>query len=179
MKRVVAVALQLDMLERGLVADLELGHGIALKAGEAETAETLDQGGRAAGLGDHHVARDGRGRLAVAVELDQMDRLVEGHLGADAQGGAAGHQRGVEREHRIVVARIDLGERGFEPGRRLLQGLAERHHLDALGLKAGDIGEIGAQIALDHHQAVGGERGHVAAERARQARRRRWPRRRP
>ena len=40
-----------------------------------------------------------------------MDRLVEGHALADAQGGAAGHQRGVEGDDRIVLARIDLGER--------------------------------------------------------------------
>ncbi len=136
MKRILAVALQLHMPERGLVADLELGHGVALKAADAEAGEAFDQRGRAAGLGDHDVPGDGRGRLALAVELDEMDGLVEGHAGADAQGGAAGHQSGVEREHRIVLARIDLSESGLEPGRRLLQRVAERQHLDAGRLQA-------------------------------------------
>ena len=157
MQRVVAVALQLHMLDRGLVADLELGDCIALKAAQTEAAEAFQQRGRAAGLGDHDVAGDDRGRLAVAVELDEMDGLIEGHIGADTQGGAARHQSGVEREHRIVVARSDLSERGFEPGRRLLQSVAERQDLDALGLQSGDIRQIGAQIALDHHQAIGRE----------------------
>ena len=38
MERVGAFALQLEMVDRGLVADLELGHGIALQPAPAEAA---------------------------------------------------------------------------------------------------------------------------------------------
>ena len=60
-----------------------------------------------------------------------MDGLIEGDTLMDAQGSATRHQRGVEREHGIVRARIDLPENGFEPGRRLLQSLSQRDHFDA------------------------------------------------
>ena len=126
MERILALALKLHMPKRRLLADSELGHRIALKPAHAEAGEAFNQRGRAAGLGNHHVPRDGRGRLALAVELDEMNRLVEGHTGADAQGSASRHQRGVKRNDRIVLARIDLSESGLEPGRRLLERLAER-----------------------------------------------------
>ncbi len=68
-----------------------------------------------------------------------MDGLVEGYALADTQGRAPRHQSGVEGEHRIVLARIDLGENGLEPGRRLLQSVGERNHLDAPSLQPRDI----------------------------------------
>ena len=93
-----------------------------------------------------------------------MDRLVEGHFGADADGGATGHQGGVKRDHGIVLARIDLGESRLEPGRRVLERLAEREHLDAGRLEVRDVGQVGPEIAFDHHQAIGRERGELAAK---------------
>ena len=84
MQRILAFALELHMAERGLVADPDLRHGVPLKATDAEAGEAFDQRGRAARLGDHDIPGDGRGRLALAVELDEMDRLVEGHACADA-----------------------------------------------------------------------------------------------
>ena len=166
MQRILAVALELHMAKRGLLADPDLRHGVPLKATDAEAGEAFDQRGRAARLGDHDVPRDGRGRLALAVELDEMDRLVEEDAGADAEGGATGHQSGVERNDSIVLARIDLSESGLEPGRRVLERLAERDHLDAGRLQARDVGEVCPEIAFDHDQAIGREAGDLAAKRA-------------
>ena len=64
--------------------------------------------------------------LALAVELDEMDRLVEGHALADAQGDATGHQRGIERDHGVVLARVDRAERRLSQDGGLLERLGER-----------------------------------------------------
>jgi hypothetical protein len=131
--------LELHMAQRGLVADPDFGHGVTLQAPHAEAGEAFDQRGRAARLGDHHGPRDGRGRIALAVELDEMDRFVEQGPGADADRGATGHQSGVERHHGIVLARVDLGESRLEPGRRVLERVAERERLDAGRLEVRDV----------------------------------------
>ncbi len=154
------------MAERRLLGDPHLGHGVALQAANTEAGEAFDERGGAARLGDHDISRQCRGRLALAVELYEMDRLVEGHALADAQSGAAGHQRGVERDDRVVSPRVDLAETSLEPSRKLLERLAERHDLDAGGLQRRDIRKVCPKIALDHNEPIGRQRRDLAAERA-------------
>ena len=95
-----------------------------------------------------------------------MDGLVEDDAGADAQGSASRHQRSVKRNDRIVLARIDLSKSGLEPGRRLLERMAERDQLDAGALQARDIREVRSQIALNDNEAIGREARDLAAKRA-------------
>ncbi len=59
-------------------------------------------------------------------------------------------KREVQRQHRIAVLRIDPAELGLEPARRVLQGLGQRHDLDAGGFQSGKIGEIGPKLAFDN-----------------------------
>ena len=60
-------------------------------------------------------------RESGAVEVNDMDRLVERHALADPQGDATRHQRRVERDQTVVRAGIDRAERLLEPCCRLLK----------------------------------------------------------
>ena len=77
-----------------------------------------------------------------------MDGPIEKDAFADMQGDAARHERGIERNHRVVVPLVDLGDGRFQPDRRPLQRVPQRNSLGTCGLQIGDIGQIRAQIAV-------------------------------
>ena len=165
MNGVVGLPLDLEVIDCGLGAYPELGHGVPLQTSQAKARETLDQGERTFRLGDHDDPGEDRGRLAGPVELDHVDRLVEREALADAQGSAPGHQGSVQRDHGIVVTRVHGAKCLLEPRRRLLERLGERHDLDPGSLEPRDVGKIGPKLALDHDQAIGGKLCDARAER--------------
>ncbi len=165
MDGVVPFPFDLDVVDRRLGADSELGHGIALQSAKPKAGVAFDERQRASGLGDHKNTREDRCRLSGAVELDEMDRLVEGHTLADAQGDTAGHQGRVERDDAVVNARVHRAKRLLEPGDRLLKSLGERDDFHARRFQPRDVREIGPELPLDHEQAISGKRGDGRSER--------------
>ena len=165
MKRVGRFPLQLDVVDGGLVADLDLGHGVALEAFQAKAAIALEHRGGSPLLGDDDVAGHHGCGLAGSVEMDEVDRLVERHALRNAERDAAGHQRHVEREHGVVLARVHLAQGLLQPLRRHLQDMGERRHVGARLAKCGHVRQIDAQLAFDEHKAIGGECGNRLAER--------------
>ncbi len=165
MERISRFPLELDVVDGGLIADLDLGHGIALKAFQAKAAVALQQRGGGALLGHDDVAGHHGGRRAGAVEMNEVDRLLECHAFGNAQRDAAGHKRGVQREHGVVLARIDLAQGLPQPLGRHFQDMGERGDFGA-GLAQGrHVRQIDAQLAFDEHEAVAGECGDGLAER--------------
>ena len=147
------------------LADVDLGHGVPLDLVVADAAIALEQGERRALLEQDDVAGDHAYGFGPGIEIDEVDRLVEGHALAGAERDATAHQREVERQHRIAVLGVDPAEVGLKPARRVLERLRQRHDLDAGCFQPGKIGEIGAKLALDHDQAIGIKLGDGVAKR--------------
>src|SRR5262249_48150528 len=76
--------LQLDVVDGRLVMEPDPGDAVALQAAIAEAAIAFQHHSRAPRLGNDDVARHSRAGLALAVELDEMNWLIEGDMAADA-----------------------------------------------------------------------------------------------
>ena len=115
--------LQLDVMNRGFRAQGHRGHRIALNAGAPKRTEALEHGRRRTVLGHKNVARIDRSRCIRAVEMDEMDRLLERHTFRQTQCHSARHQRGVQRDQNVVAASRRGVETRHEPFRRRFQHL--------------------------------------------------------
>ena len=162
------LALELDVVDARPVADLDLGHRVSLQLAAAEACVAFQEIERGALLDEDDVARDHAGRLA-AVDVDEVDRLVEGHALGEAQADAAAHQCKVQGHDRIAVLSIDLAERGLQPARRLLQRLGDGDDLGAGCFQSGEVGQLGPELAFHDDQPVGREARDLGAERSAQA----------
>jgi hypothetical protein len=166
MDGVIPFPLNLNVVDRGLAADADLGDRIALEPAQPKARITLDQSQRAAGLGKHEGAGEDRGRIASAVEVNEMDRLVKDDALADAQCHPARHQRCIEGNDAVVLAGIYRAKRLLEPGGRLLERLGERDDLDAGRLEPGEVRKIGPELAFDHEETKRRKGGQCPPERA-------------
>ncbi len=127
MQRACALAGDLDMIDMGLVADLDFERGIDLVVAARHALVALDQHRPRALADDGERAGEHRGRRAAGIEEHEMQRprqrRARGHLDDDA----VTHERGVERD-RDIVGRNDpaqpLGDRRVAGRQRL------RHRAD-------------------------------------------------
>ena len=123
MHGVVRFALDLDVVDRRLGADADLGDGVALEPAQPKTRISFRSASARCRARQERGAGEDRGGLASAVEVNEMDRLVEGDAFADTQRHAARHQGRVEGNDAVVLARIHRAERLFEPGSQASRAL--------------------------------------------------------
>ena len=99
-------SVHLDVGETGAVAERHLAQRIGLAGrGAGQRHVGLDDGGAGAGRRADDVARGDEAPFLAGAGEHQQQRL--GQLGAlgDADDGAVGHERGVERDDRLLAGR--------------------------------------------------------------------------
>ena len=159
MQRARAFAGDLDVVDMGLVADLDFERGIDLVVAARRALVALDQH-RPRALADHgERAREHRGRRTAGIEEDEMQRPRQRSAGSHLDHDAVAHEGGVERD-RDVIGRDDPAEPSGD--RRVAGRQRLRHRADGeTGLKPGEIGQFRHEGAVDQNDAAafdGGER---------------------
>ena len=159
MQRILAVALELNMAKRGLVADPDLRTAFRcrprmprlakLSISVAELPGSAITTFRVTARPDRPCRRARRdGSACRSVTPAPMRIAAPPVIKAVLSATTASSLRG-----------LTCAESRFEPGRRVLQRVAEREHLDAGGLKVRDVGQVCPEIAFDHDQAIGRQAG--------------------
>ncbi len=150
MNKVVGPAGDLDVVDMGVVADHQLERGVDLVACGRVVA--FDQHDAGALLDHHQRAGEHRSRPVAGRGEHQMDRPLDRRALGDVDQRAIAHQRGVERDHALLLGGHDLAE--ISGGERIARGQRLGHGPDGQSLREiVEVGQIRRKHAVDEHDA--------------------------
>ncbi len=151
MQRLGAFADELDVIDMRLVADHKLQRRVNLVVGIPRAFMALNQHDPGALLNHDKRACEDRGRR-IGTDESQMQRAVDHRPRRDVHESAIAHQRGIERQRR-VVAGDDLAE--MPRDKRVTLRQHRRHRADGQTLFQGaEIGKLGNESAVDEDDAA-------------------------